>query len=134
MQDDKKSWKKSPLPVRFLMLGGNFTDDLHGSLVGGSGTILFTEDGGMSWNQATVAGNTKTKFSSVFFINQKTGWAAGAEGKIFMTFNGGKFWREQGSNISKNLADIFFRIRRKALPSGKKERFCTRQLPEMSGN
>jgi photosystem II stability/assembly factor-like uncharacterized protein len=108
MQDDKKSWKKTVLPVRYLMLGGNFTDDLHGTLVGGGGTILFTEDGGVNWSPATLAGDARTKFSSVFFINQKTGWAAGTQGKIYATINGGKYWREQNSKVKANLTDIVF--------------------------
>jgi photosystem II stability/assembly factor-like uncharacterized protein len=108
MQDDKKSWKKNSLPVPFLMLDGAFTDDLHGSLVGGSGTILFTEDGGLTWHPAAVGGTGKTKLNSVFFINQKIGWAVGAQGKVYATINGGKFWREQNSTVTKNLSDIFF--------------------------
>lgn len=108
MQNDRKSWKKFPLPVRFLMLDGNFSDALNGAVVGGSGTILFTEDAGLTWKPATIAGSAKPRLNSVFFINQKTGWAAGAEGKIYATINGGKFWREQNSNVTKNLSDIFF--------------------------
>lgn len=106
--DDKKTWKKSSLPVRYLMLGGAFGDDSHGALVGGGGTILFTEDAGLSWNPASVAGTVKPKLNSVFFINQRIGWTVGAQGKIYATNNGGKFWREQNSGIAENLADIFF--------------------------
>ncbi|MGI8495342.1 MAG: WD40/YVTN/BNR-like repeat-containing protein, partial [Pyrinomonadaceae bacterium] len=43
-----------------------------------------------------------------FFINQKTGWSAGADGKIYATMNGGKYWREQNSTITKSILDIFF--------------------------
>lgn len=106
--DDKTKWKKSVLPARFLMLDGSFTDDWRGALVGGGGTILFTEDGGLSWNPATLAGGAKPKLNSVFFINQKTGWTAGAIGKIYFTMNGGKFWHEQNSGVGENLNDIFF--------------------------
>jgi photosystem II stability/assembly factor-like uncharacterized protein len=45
----------------------------------------------------------------VFFINQKTGWTVGAQGKVYQTFNGGKVCREQNSNTAKNLTDVFFR-------------------------
>lgn len=108
MQDDRRMWKKSTLPVRFLMTGGIFTDDLHGALVGGGGTILYTEDGGASWNRAITNDKTPTKLNSVFFVNQKTGWSAGAAGKIFFTMNGGRLWREQNSNVAENLSDVFF--------------------------
>lgn len=108
MQNDKKTWKKFALPVRYLMLGGKFTDNLHGSVVGGGGTVLFTEDGGLSWNQAKLADDPKTKLASIFFVDQKTGWTVGDQGKIYFTNNGGKLWREQSSNVTENLSDVFF--------------------------
>lgn len=108
MADDRAKWKKSVLPVKFLLLDGDYTDASHGTLVGGNGTILFTEDGGLSWNPATLAGDIKPKFSSVFFINQRNGWAAGSMGKIYYTMNGGKFWHAQKTGIGENLNDIFF--------------------------
>lgn len=108
LQDDARTWKKNPPPIRYLMLDGVFTDDFRGAIVGGGGTILFTEDAGASWNQATIFGDSKAKLNSVFFINQKIGWTVGTSGKIYQTINGGKIWREQTSNISNNLTDIFF--------------------------
>jgi photosystem II stability/assembly factor-like uncharacterized protein len=108
MQGDKKTWKKTFLPARFLMLDGKFSDALNGLIVGGNGTILFTDDAGLSWKQATVAGEVKPRLNSVFFINQRHGWAAGNQGKIYATMNGGKYWREQTSKVAKNLNDIFF--------------------------
>ncbi len=108
MQNDKRTWKRLALPTRYLMLGGKFSDNLHGSIVGGGGTILSTEDGGLSWNQAKLEGDPKTKLTSIFFTNQKTGWTVGEAGKIYFTNNGGKLWREQSSNVKENLSDVFF--------------------------
>ena len=108
LQDDARTWKKNPPPIRYLMLDGVFTDDFRGAIVGGGGTILFTEDAGASWNQATIFGDKQAKLNSVFFINQKIGWTVGTSGKIYQTINGGKIWREQNSNISNNLTDVFF--------------------------
>lgn len=108
MTDDKETWKKTALPVRYLMLGGAFGDASHGALVGAGGTILFTEDAGLSWNPAQVAGNVKPKLNSIFFVNRRIGWTVGAGGKIYSTNNGGKFWREQNSTVNENLTDVFF--------------------------
>ena len=108
MQNDKKTWKKSYSPARFLMLDGVFTDDLRGTMVGAGGTILFTEDTGSTWNPATVAGKSDAKLNSLFFINQKTGWTVGTNGKIYQTINGGKFWHEQNSSVALTLTDVFF--------------------------
>lgn len=109
LADDKKNWKRLPSPARYLLLDGIFTDDSHGIIVGAGGSILFTEDTGLSWNKASIFGDANAKLGSVFFINQKTGWTVGAEGKILQTINGGKTWREQKSSVSKDLTGVFFR-------------------------
>lgn len=109
LADDKKTWKRLPSPARYLLFDGIFTDDAHGTIVGAGGSILFTEDAGLSWNKASIFGDANAKLNSVFFINQKNGWTVGASGKIFQTINGGKTWREQKSNVTIDLTDIFFR-------------------------
>ncbi len=108
LQTDEKTWKKRAAPIYYLMLDGAFTDDFNGAVVGAVGTILFTDDAGLSWNRATVQGEPKTRFNSVFFVNQKYGWTVGAQGSIFQTGNGGKFWREQKSGADADLNDVFF--------------------------
>lgn len=108
LQDDGKTWKKHPSPIRYLLLDGGFTDKRNGVMVGAGGHIFFSEDGGISWNQANIFGNPNVKFNSVFFVNKTTGWTAGSDGKIFQTISGGKTWREQKSGVSVNLNDIFF--------------------------
>lgn len=108
MQNDKNTWKKTNLPVRFLLLNGSFFNQNSGLVVGGGGTALFTEDGGNTWNKASFTSKANSKINSVFFINQRVGWAVGAEGKIYTTVNGGKLWREQNSNLKQDLFDVFF--------------------------
>jgi len=108
LADDKKSWKRSASSARYLLFDGIFTDEANGAVVGAGGTILFTENAGLSWNKAAVFGNADAKLNAVFFVNQKNGWTVGAQGKIFQTINGGKVWREQKSNVAEDLTDVFF--------------------------
>jgi photosystem II stability/assembly factor-like uncharacterized protein len=108
MTGNEKIWKRLPSPVRYLMFDGVFTDESNGVVVGAGGSILFTDDAGLSWSKASVFGDAEAKLNSVFFINQKNGWTVGSGGKIFQTINGGKTWREQKSNVTKDLTDIFF--------------------------
>jgi photosystem II stability/assembly factor-like uncharacterized protein len=108
LQDDGKTWKKHPSPIRYLLLDGGFTDKRNGVMVGAGGNIFFTEDAGISWNQANIFGAPNVKFNSVFFVNKTTGWTAGSEGKIFQSVSGGKNWGEQKSGTTANLNDIFF--------------------------
>lgn len=108
LQTDGKTWKKQPAPTRYLLTGGMFSGEMTGVVIGAGGTILFTEDAGLSWDKASVAGNTAAKLHSVFFVNEKMGWAVGAQGKAFQTVNGGRYWREQNTRAAKDLNDIFF--------------------------
>lgn len=107
-QTDSKIWKELTSPTRYLLLDGVFTSDAHAAIVGAGGSILFTDDAGANWNKAFVPNNGKTKLNHIFFINQKSGWTAGGEGKIYQTINGGKTWRAQNSGVSQNLTDIVF--------------------------
>jgi photosystem II stability/assembly factor-like uncharacterized protein len=87
-------------------------------MVGAGGNVFFTEDAGISWNQANIFGTPNTKLNSVFFVNKDTGWTAGGEGKIFQTVSGGKNWREQKSGTTANLNDIFFKDTREGWAIG----------------
>ncbi len=108
-QDDGKPWKRSPLPIRYLLLDGAFTDESNGIVVGGGGTVLATADGGSTWNEAKFAKDgAKTKLNALHFIDRKYGWTAGNEGKIYSTNDGGKLWRKQETNITEDLFDIEF--------------------------
>ena len=54
MLDDRSTWKRTQLPVRFLIRGGWFVDSFNGVLVGGSGTTLFTNDAGTEWTLSLI--------------------------------------------------------------------------------
>ena len=109
LQDDAKTWKKQPSPVRNLLLDGVFIDKRNGVMVGGGGNIFFTDDAGISWNRSNISGAPNVKLNSVFFVNKNAGWATGSEGRIFQTVSGGKNWREQKTNTTVNVNDIYFR-------------------------
>ena len=46
--------------------------------------------------------------NDVCFVNSSIGWAAGAEGKLTKTTDGGATWTEQSSGITANINAIFF--------------------------
>jgi photosystem II stability/assembly factor-like uncharacterized protein len=107
-QENGDSWRKRTSPTVFAMMDGTFSDELNGCLVGGGGTILFTEDGGQLWNVSTVFGRSETKLNSVFFTDRRNGWTVGSQGKIFATTNGGKSWRQQPASVTADLFDVYF--------------------------
>jgi photosystem II stability/assembly factor-like uncharacterized protein len=106
---DDGTWEKSPSPVRYLLLDGAFFSASQGAIVGAGGSAYFTEDAGRSWNPSNVFAKNAAKLIAVFFANQKNGWAVGSQGKILQTASGGKTWREQNSQITKDLFDVFFK-------------------------
>jgi photosystem II stability/assembly factor-like uncharacterized protein len=61
--------------------------------VGEYGHILFSDDGGKSWSQAQVP--VQTALTSVVFVSDKKGWAAGHDAVILATEDGGETWQKQ---------------------------------------
>ncbi len=106
--ENEESWRKYPLPVRYLMLDGRILADKTLVLVGGGGTALRTDDWGANWALATTPAANRAKVNSVFFADEKKGWAVGAEGKILFTQNGGQSWGLQTTPVRSELTDVSF--------------------------
>jgi len=81
-----------------------FTDGEHGWVVGDSGVVLFTGDGGKSFNVLRIG--TYPPLYSVFFQTDEMGWVTGGGGSFFLTRDGGKTWEEQTLPTKANLFKI----------------------------
>ncbi len=108
LQEDGVSWKKSQTAIHFLLLDGSFADEFTGAIVGTAGTILFTEDSGLTWEKATLLGDRDARLNAVYYSGPKGAWAVGARGKIFRSTGGGRLWRQMDSGTTINLNDVFF--------------------------
>ncbi len=84
----------------------SFVDDQHGWAVGDRGTIWHTEDAGRHW-QLQQSG-VDDRLSSVVFLDQNVGWAAGghtepythvSRGVVLHTRDGGRSW-----NVDRKLS------------------------------
>jgi len=94
----------------------SFVDNLHGTAVGESGTILNTTDGGMNWLAQTSG--TPYALNSVCFVDRNRGWAIGGRyaypdtenmrSIILHTTNAGLNWINQNSNIIFPLYGLSF--------------------------
>lgn len=93
LQEDGKTWKRSRAAIHFLLLDGAYSTGTNGAIVGAGGTIVFTQDGGLTWEQATILHETETRINSVIFTSVKQGWAVGTNGSIFTATGGGRLWR-----------------------------------------
>lgn len=70
-----------------------FTDGMNGWVIGGSGTILHTGDGGNSWN--VQQSETTVSLHSIYFASANKGWVGGGSNSIGTTTNGGATWSWQ---------------------------------------
>jgi photosystem II stability/assembly factor-like uncharacterized protein len=84
---------QDPYPTSNTLLAVKFVTPQKGWVAGEAGTILYTEDGGDTW-EAQESG-TEQFLSSIFFVNEKTGWAVGEMGIVIHTNDGGKSWATQ---------------------------------------
>ena len=68
------SWEKIDSPTNQFLKSVYFADSLYGWVVGDSGTIIHTSNGGTDWNFQDS--NTKNEIVDVFFLNRDLGWAS----------------------------------------------------------
>jgi photosystem II stability/assembly factor-like uncharacterized protein len=86
---------QNPYPTSNNLLAVKFVTPEKGWIAGQYGTILYTEDGGETW-QYQESG-TEQDLKSISFVNEKVGWAVGNGGVIIYTEDGGKKWQKQGN-------------------------------------
>ena len=118
-RDGGASWERQRVPTQNLLLGGWFLNSEQGWLVGAGATLLQTADGGETWRAGTLvglapaaggnaAGALRVRFTAASFVDQRRGWAVGAEGRAFATRDGGRTWGQQTSNVMADLYDVKF--------------------------
>lgn len=87
-----------------------FSDTTHGFIIGNSGVIKSTTDGGSSWT--TIIPPVIRDFNSITFINADTGYIAGGNasgtGTILRTADGGANWTVIKDGSGGELNDISF--------------------------
>ena len=90
-----------------------FTSKTTGWVVGAAsfedfenpGFIGYTTDGGASWQKSEV--KIAADLAEVYFLDDKHGWAVGANGTIVAT-NNGQDWEMQTSKVGNGLKGIYF--------------------------
>jgi photosystem II stability/assembly factor-like uncharacterized protein len=90
------------------LLGGSFVDGQTGAIAGAGGTILFTADGGLTWENASLLSDPGARLNAVFFASDRHGWAVGAGGSVFASIGSGRTWRRQFTGVSVDLNDVYF--------------------------
>lgn len=91
------NWEKIDSPTNQTLYKIFFSDSLNGWAVGDSGTVIYTSNGGVNWD--LQSSNVSTAIKSLFFLNNRLGWALTQSienfpyyTKILNTTNGGLNW------------------------------------------
>jgi photosystem II stability/assembly factor-like uncharacterized protein len=81
----------------------------HLVVVGDRGHVLLSDDEGASWRQVVVP--TRAMLTGVAFGDANHGWAAGHDGVILATTDGGQSWhrQESGGDLETVFLDTHFR-------------------------
>ncbi len=101
------SWEKLfPYPTSITLASPFFINKNTGWIVGESGTILKTSDGGNSWISQNSTVNSF--LNSSFFLNANLGFACGFGGTILKTTDGGVNWVNKVSSSIYQIEAIQF--------------------------
>ena len=90
------------------MLDGRVLGDKTLVIVGGGGTAIRTDDWGANWVVASTPSAFRSKVNSLFFVDEKSGWAVGAGGSVLFTQNSGQSWTLKTTPVKAELSDVYF--------------------------
>ncbi|MBL0062232.1 MAG: T9SS type A sorting domain-containing protein [bacterium] len=79
-----------PWPSSYALMDMEFINEHEGWIVGHSGTILHTTDGGATWERQFSG--SLAAFYTLEFIDNLHGWCAGGADNIWRTVDGGVNW------------------------------------------
>lgn len=82
-----------------------FYDDNNGFITGSNGTILKSNDGGLTWHQTTT--NQKENLFSISFADKSNGVAVGWNGVLVTSSDSGNSWQIK-ENYSSYIKDVLF--------------------------
>lgn len=89
--------------------GVDFWDEDHGIIVGQAGSILLSNDGGLTWNTikkpASLSSN-RAQFLSVKYINDTDIYIVGDEGLLWHSTDSGNSWQDFKVDTNHNLNDV----------------------------
>lgn len=88
----------------------DFWNHTNGIIVGLSGSILLTDDGGLTWNTvkspSTLTGGGRDHFIKVKYINATEIYIVGDAGLIWHSTDGGNSWDAMQADVEINFNDI----------------------------
>ncbi len=95
-----------PSGTSYRLYAVHFMSENNGIVVGDTGIILSTDDGGLSWN--TVNSGVISTLRGINFSDELTGIIVGSKGTILRTTNGGVSWTKLPKASTKDLVGVTF--------------------------
>lgn len=110
--DGGVSWT-SEQPTEHILQTMFFLNKDLGWIAGNEGVILKTTDAGSTWNYQQMNGTVYGMLTSLYFIDENTGWASGSGldikgGVILKTTDGGSNWALQHNGYYRFIYSVFF--------------------------
>jgi photosystem II stability/assembly factor-like uncharacterized protein len=100
-------WREQRYARGEYFFGVDFINATDGWVVGSSGTLLQTTDGGGTWYLRQLPSEYQRLWlADVKFIDSVRGWVVGDEGAIFSTKNGGQTWNLESIRTSEYLRNL----------------------------
>ena len=84
----------------------HFFDANNAIAAGTYGYIIYTNDGGATWNYRDAS--VSTQLSGMHFVDDNNGWIVGGAGYILKTTDGGVTWSRTDLEITQSLWDVYF--------------------------
>ncbi len=103
-RDSGRTWQAASVSDTVIRV--SFASDRLGWAVGAEGTVLFTDDGGETWNAQTS--NTSETLYDLCIIDKNRVWASGNHGTLLTTGDGGKSWAVRNVGLDVALTGIAF--------------------------
>ena len=98
-------WTASIMPVPgFIALDVEMVDNLTGWIVGRTGGVVRTDDGGVTWSQQSF--DDGSWWPGISMLSDTTGWAVSFYGKVRYTTNGGLLWSPQFTGTLNHLESV----------------------------
>ena len=91
--DQGSTWVQKTVPTRSLLTRVFFLSETSGWAVGYDQTILFTSDGGDSWQLQYVGEIDDQPLFDIWFADENHGFAVGAYALYLVTDDGGQSWQ-----------------------------------------
>lgn len=96
---DGLEWTQVNVPVRAMLTRIRMMDASTGWVVGHDGTVLGTQDGGLTWSLLHFDAEWGKPFYDLLFLDKQTGMVIGSNGRMIRTADGGQSWEDIDGSI-----------------------------------